>query len=145
MSAPALIRPSGTSLAFVVFADSPLRYLHFLKPGYRHCMVVMAEAGEWVLLDPMSNGLQVTKLGALPPWELQEILQESGLVAVPAQRAAPRQKELPLGPATCVEVVKRCLALPDRFVLTPWQLYRKLTRRGGVGRGDDRRHIAESR
>jgi hypothetical protein len=130
VSASLLMRPSGNSLAFVLFADSPLSYLRLLKPRFRHCMIVLGEGGDWVLLDPMSNGLQLTKLGALPPSELQQLFQENGLVVVPVQRAAPRQRELPLGPATCVEVVKRCLALRGRFVLTPWQLYRRLTRRG---------------
>ncbi len=145
MSAGLLMRPNGNSLAFVLFSDSSLRYLQLLKPGFRHCMIVVAEAGEWVLLDPMSNGLQVTKLGALPPSELQQLFQENGLVAVPVQRAAPRRKELPLGPSTCVEIVKRCLALRGRMVLTPWQLYRKINRFEVSARGDDRRHKAGNR
>lgn len=144
MSAPAMLRPRGQSLAVVVFADSSLRYLKALRPGFRHCMVALHDGGEWMLLDPLSNGLHLTKLGDLPPAELIQIFEDSGLIAVPVQRAAPRSRELPWAPFTCVETVKRALALRARGVLTPWQLYRRITR-AGAGRGDDRRRRDASR
>lgn len=145
MNGAPVLRPRGQSLAFVVFADSDLGYLRMLKPRFRHCMIIVGDGGEWILLDPLSNGLQVTRMGALPPNDLMEIMRESGLTAVPVQRAAPYRRELPWAPFTCVETVKRTLALRGRFVVTPWQLYRRISRRAGAERDDGRRRTVSNR
>ncbi len=36
-------------------------------------------------------------------------------------------------PFTCVEAAKRVLGLHDRRVVTPWQLYRRLSDPDGLG------------
>lgn len=142
MSITDVLRPYGQSLAIVIFTDSSLRYLRALKKGFRHCMVAVHDGEGWVLLDPLSNGLTVTRLGELPPRDVIRIFTDGGLHAVPVQRAAPIRKELPWAPFTCVEAVKRTLAMRARFVLTPWQLYRTVTRFSGAARGDGPRHKA---
>lgn len=143
MNAP-ILRPRGYSLAVVVFTCSTLGYLRFLKPGFRHCMVALHDGDGWLLLDPLSNGLEVTRLGDVTPVELISGLTANGLVAIPVQRTAPAMRELPWAPFTCVETVKRVLALRARTVVTPWQLYRRLSR-AGAARGDGRRRRAVNR
>lgn len=122
------MRPRGQSLAIVIFGPSSLRYLRYLKPGYRHCLVAVQGAGQWHLLDPLSNGLELTVLGELRVDEIISGFGRDGYEAIAVQRQAPVMRELPLAPFTCVEVVKRVLGIRARHILTPWQLRRYLQR-----------------
>ena len=54
---------------------------------------------------------------------------ERGHAVVPAPVRRDHLRPAPWGPFTCVEVVKRVLGLHDRWVVTPWQLYRRLSGR----------------
>ncbi|WNK00075.1 hypothetical protein L2D14_01285 [Thalassospiraceae bacterium LMO-JJ14] len=122
MSAPAGMRPRGQSLAVVIFGPSTLKYLQVLKPGYQHCLVATQGGGQWHLLDPLSNGTEITLLGELTPSELIASFNSKGLDAIAVQRMAPVLREMPIAPYTCVEAVKRTLGIRARHILTPWQL-----------------------
>ena len=104
-----------------------LWWLHLLKPGFRHCVVALAQpGGGWVLLDPMAHAIRVAVVpGGGDPvgWFLVH-----GLLPVPVRPRPPRLRAAPWAPFTCVEAVKRALGIRARFVLTPWQLFRHLTR-----------------
>lgn len=129
MIGPIAMRPRGQSLAIVVFGPSTLRYLQFLKPGYQHCLVATQSVGHWQLLDPLSNGTEVTGLGELTPAEIISVFTRQGLDAIAVQRRPPVMREMPIAPYTCVEVVKRVLGIRARRVQTPWQLRCYLDRR----------------
>ncbi len=128
MNATRTMRPRGHSLAIVIFGPSSLGYLRVLKPGYRHCLVATQSAGNWHLLDPLSNGTEITSLGALTPRELIRMFRDCGLDAVAVQRRAPVCRTMPPAPFTCVESVKRVLGIRAWHVMTPWQLRRYLER-----------------
>ena len=50
--------------ALVVFVGrADLWWLRLLKPGFRHCFVVLGSPGGWIALDPRSN---VTEVSVLP-------------------------------------------------------------------------------
>ncbi|MBK1668410.1 hypothetical protein CKO28_10220 [Rhodovibrio sodomensis] len=117
--------PPVAVVAFSGRAD--LWWLPLLKPGFRHCLVALAQpGGGWILLDPMAHATRVAIVsgGADPlDWFLAH-----GLLPVPVRPAPPARRAAPWAPFTCVEAVKRALGLRARFVLTPWQLFRYLTR-----------------
>lgn len=122
--APAWMPP----VAVVAFSGrTDLWWLHLLKPGFRHCLVALAQPGHgWVLLDPLAHATRVAWLpGRRDPmaWFLAH-----GLLPVPVRPQPPAPRAAPWAPFTCVEAVKRALGLRARFVLTPWQLFRHLTR-----------------
>ena len=55
---PPETRDAAMRDVLVVFADAPeKKLLRGLKPGFRHCFVVMsgARAGDWICLDPQSH------------------------------------------------------------------------------------------
>lgn len=129
MTAPQAMRPRGQSLAIVAFGASSLPYLQVLKPGYQHCLVATQASGQWHLLDPLSNGMEVMMLGDVTPREIIALFCDRGCDAVAVQRRAPVMRTMPLAPFTCVEAVKRVLGIHARWVMTPWQLRRYLERR----------------
>ena len=50
-----------TGLAFVVFSgQTDLKWLKTLKPGFRHCFVLLETGGHWVVYNPLSNRTDIT-------------------------------------------------------------------------------------
>lgn len=113
--------------AWVVFTGkTDLPWLRLLKPGFRHCYVLLNDGANWITLDPLSNYLDVSVHRNVPSaFNLPQWLGSRGHKVVPAKVERIR-KEAPWMLFTCVEAVKRVLGLHRRFIFTPWQLYRHL-------------------
>lgn len=116
--------------AWVVFSgQADLRWLKILKPGFRHCYIVLKDRWQWVSIDPLSHytqiefHAQVRQDFDLPAW-----LRGQGMVVVETTIKPPPRKPSPWMVFTCVEAVKRFLGIQKRFILTPWQLYHHLTK-----------------
>lgn len=144
-AAPAGLAPAGLAPAGAVPADAAgdtappvavvgftgrteLWWLHLLKPGFRHCLVALHDGRGWLIVDPLAH---VTRVGSVPAgvgFDPVAWLLAQGYLPVPARPAAPTPLAAPWAPYTCVEAVKRVLGIRARFVLTPWQLFRHLTR-----------------
>ncbi|WGF89279.1 hypothetical protein [Marinivivus vitaminiproducens] len=121
----------------VVFAsETSVPWLRLLRPGFRHCFLVVRMHGAWVSIDSLKTRLEVDILPAGPDFDLARFYAERGFRVLVGRRP-------PLGdagrfglrPLTCVEVVKRALALHAPRVLTPWQLWRHLLARGARAYG----------
>lgn len=112
-------------LAVVGFCGrSDLRWLRFLKPGFRHCLVLLCDGRGWILCDPLAHATEIAVLPAgLDPmaWLLAQ-----GVLPVPTRVQPPRRRPRMPAPFTCVEAVKRLLGLRVPRVVTPWQLFRHL-------------------
>lgn len=123
-------------LAIVVFSGrANLRWLRFLKPGFRHCFVLMRTSGDWLYYDPMAHYSFVSVVGAYPVLFLLRFFRGLGFQSVLVRPKVPPpepHRPLPWRPYNCVEAVKRTLGLRAPWVLTPWQLFRllKSLRRG---------------
>lgn len=112
--------------ALACFSDNVgLWWLRLLKPGFRHCFVVVETAAGWVTVESLSHCVTV---GAMPPLgsDPASWLRAHGLVVVEARVSAAPPQALPWRPFTCVEMVKRVLGLRAAWVATPWQLWRHL-------------------
>ena len=121
-------RVSGAAVAVVGFSGrTELWWLRLLKPGFRHCLVALPAPGGWILYDPLSHASNLGLVRGLSGGELFAWLLARGYLPVVAPLAAPRRSSLPPAPFTCVEAVKRILGLRAPRVLTPWQLFRRLT------------------
>jgi hypothetical protein len=118
--------PSAVWVVFTGQTDLP--WLKILKPGFRHCYVLMNDGERWLSIDPLSHYMDVTVHHTLPPsFDLPLWLEERGHKVVKAPTARIK-KEAPWMFFTCVEAVKRVLGLHERFIFTPWQLYKHLTK-----------------
>lgn len=119
-------RPAPAAL--VVFSGrTDLWWLRLLKPGFRHCLLLLRAPGGWIAYDPMAHGTAVFHLADMPAGNLVADILARGLVVVPARPRQPPVRPAPLAPFTCVEAVKRALGIHARRVFTPWQLFRYLT------------------
>ena len=113
--------------AWVVFSgETDLPWLRFLKPGFRHCFVLMNDGRHWISIDPLANHTEVKVHHVPSDFDLPQWLADRGQKVVAAPVCRTRRRVAPVGFFTCVEAVKRVLGLHDGLVMTPWQLYRRL-------------------
>lgn len=117
----------GRDRALVAFADETrLKWLWLLRPGFRHCFVLVAREGGAVLIDPLSDRLTVETFPGLTLEHAAERWREAGFTVVETVVRDPGTPA-PWAPLTCVEAVKRVLGIHDRAILTPRQLFRRLS------------------
>jgi len=118
----------GCTRAFVAFAGAGKRpWSWLLRPGFRHCFVMLDDGRGWTTVEPLSSRIDVVRQPLAPSEDLPARYLRKGHLVLPAPLARPERADWPQ-PLTCVAVVKRVLGLRAPFVLTPWQLYRHLLR-----------------
>ena len=113
--------------ALVVFSgQADLKWLRMLKPGFRHCFVVIENHGRWILYNPLSHRTEITVLESATGTELMKGYRGQGLRVVPWLFRPVRKKPAPWGLYTCVEAIKRILGIHAPWIITPWNLYKFL-------------------
>lgn len=113
--------------AWVVFSDeTELRWLKFLKPGFRHCFLLLNDGQCWVSYDPMSHHTDITVHHMPVFFDLPGWLEGRGHKVMRAVLNKAHVKPAPFGFFTCVEAVKRAVGIHALRIQTPWQLYRFL-------------------
>lgn len=121
------VSPQKPVQAWVVFSgQADLPWLRLLKPGFRHCYVLMNDGEHWISIDPLSGHTEIMVHHIAPAFDLPGWLSSRNLTVVKAQTQL-RAQPAPWSIYSCVEVVKRILGLHDFWVFTPYQLYKKLT------------------
>ena len=120
------------SECYVVFADNTsLWWLKLLKPGFRHCYVILRlyKTGRWLELNPLSNQFLAAIYDYPPDFDFPGYIRTRRNVRLcRVEIAAAPPKCAPLSFFTCVEFVKRVIGLHDCFIHTPWQLYQKISK-----------------
>jgi hypothetical protein len=118
--------------ALVVFSGrADLWWLRLLRPGFRHCFVLLELGGAWVCVNPLAHrtSVEIWPISAatdLPAW----LREQEGLTVVETFVHIPPRRACPAGIFSCVGAVKRILGLHCRWVLTPGQLFDHLTESG---------------
>ena len=113
--------------AFVVFVgQADFYWLRWLKPGFRHCFVLLNDGERWISIDPLMNHMDVQVHSVPYNFDMGAWLEDRGHRVVPADLCRSHERPAPFMAFTCVEAVKRVLGLHDWRVMTPWQLYKRL-------------------
>jgi hypothetical protein len=113
---------------WVVFTgESDLPWLYWLRSGFRHCFVVMNDGARWISIDPLSHRTEIVTHDLPPEFDLPRWLESRGHRALKTCIRA-KTRPAPLMLFTCVEAVKRILGIHNRFIFTPFQLYRYLNK-----------------
>jgi len=116
--------------ALVVFSGGGgVRWLRWLKPGFRHCFVAVDDGIEWLTVDPLLHRLEVRASGLPSAFDLAAEYRRMALEVIEVVPAPVPVRRAPLGLFTCVETAKRLLGIRARRILTPWQLRCWLRRR----------------
>lgn len=116
--------------ALVVFSgQADLWWLRLLRPGFRHCFVVLEGAGGWVAIDALSHRTMLAQIPKIQEQSLVGWYRRRGLTVVSSQIISPKKRMAPPLPYSCVESVKRILGIHACWMLTPWQLFRHLNKR----------------
>lgn len=124
-------RPKEERLALVVFVDQAgLRCLRWLRKGFRHCFVIVRVDRGWIACDPMSHRTDLDIVGDFSADQLAHWYRSLGLKVVQTRVRCAPSRLAPVRPYTCVEAVKHVLGLHAPWILTPWQLYKKLRHEG---------------
>lgn len=121
-----------TQRALVVFSGkTELTWLHMLRPGFRHCFVIIENtsqegAAAWILYNPLSTGTQLAVWSSTNDETIRLWLVQQGYEVLVARAFPATERVFCWRPYTCVEAVKRLLGLHAPQVFTPWQLFRAL-------------------
>lgn len=115
--------------AWVVFTgQTEISWLRILKPGFRHCYILLNDGERWTSIDPLSHITEISVHHHVPAdFDLPGWLRSRGNRVVAAPLCRDLKRAAPVMVFTCVEAVKRVLGIHRRFIFTPWQLYRHLT------------------
>lgn len=115
--------------ALLVFSGrTGISWLRWLKPGFRHCFVAVDDGVEWLTIDPLLHRLEVRASGLPSQFDLAAEYRRMGLTVAEVIPAPVPLRRAPLGVFTCVETAKRVLGMRARWVVTPWQLHRFVSR-----------------
>jgi len=49
------LRARATNALVVFTGQTDLKWLHLLKPGFRHCFAIIGDGFDWVLINPLSH------------------------------------------------------------------------------------------
>lgn len=119
-----------TQKAVVVFLGSELVegaswWSRLLKPGFIHCFVLLQDM-HWVKIEGRHGAVRVTQLGEHQSGNVVSHYRAQGAIVVETIVYA-KSVRAPFVARTCVGLVKAMLGIKS-FSLTPWQLYKHLTR-----------------
>lgn len=116
--------------AWVVFShNTEIPWLKFLKSGFRHCFIVLNDGTRWISIDPLAPYTDIQIYHHIDSnYPLSNWLNQQGYKVVKANIDKENRKVSPFVFFTCVETIKRILGIHKRFIVTPWQLYRFLTK-----------------
>jgi hypothetical protein len=122
--------PEGFGQALVCFGDNGpgLWWMRVLKKGFRHCFVALHDGWRWIVIDPLLHRTHVSVPLADNGFDLAAQLREKGYTVVVCEVREPPLRMAPISISTCVEGVKRVLGIHNRWIVTPWQLYKMLIR-----------------
>ena len=115
-------------IAFGGAADQP--WLRPLRRGFRHCFAALRDEAGWTVAEPLSGRLVVMRLAVPAAFDLPGFYVRAGLAVVgPFEPGPVRARWLPvLLPFTCVGLCRAVLGGGAPFALTPWGLFRRLTK-----------------
>lgn len=139
--------PAGRRALVVFSGRADLWWLRLLRPGFRHCFVVLEADGVWICVNPLAHRTSVEMWSPEPGSDLAAWLRgRHGLTVVEAEVGDPPRRPSPIGLYSCVEAVKRVLGIQARWVLTPGQLYDRLqvVRKKSLTESDSRNMVNPS-
>ena len=115
--------------AYVAFGGKPPHWwTKFLKKGFYHCLLILGNGYEWILIDPIWN---YTDLIFIRNKKILSILDEKGYHLLRTTPQLSLNTKGHFRPLTCVETVKRFLGISNPKIWTPFQLFQFISTKKG--------------
>ena len=102
-------------------SDFPHLWDIFTRQGFRHCCAFKWDGFNWLLVDPLGQGLDITILNYTSEDDVPSIFRQAGWTVIRAKTI--NDKFIFRGLMTCVTVCKQLVGIKACWVVTPWQLY----------------------
>lgn len=102
-----------------------VKLLRALRPGYRHCLVILYSNAQNVIIDTMSHK---TEVAVVNDGDLKYIIRyctDMGYTVLKTCVQEPTSLVFTLRLHTCVEAAKRLIGIQGGRILSPWHLYLK--------------------
>lgn len=115
--------------AYIIFENNiTIWWLRFLKKGFRHCYLLLCVGEDiWLEINPTSNQIIFSIHQSIPNWDyIDNLCSDRSKIVLSVPLKEPPMSTAPIGFFTCVEFTKRCLGIQNFFIITPYQLYKKL-------------------
>jgi hypothetical protein len=107
-----------SSDVYVVFTgDDGHWWSPFLHPVIKHCYILVPDRGRWIIYGKSEQYFDLFTLDD-QPFKLEQV------IVVKAERKQIKRGLFMLN--TCVGHAKQILGINDPFILTPYQLYKRL-------------------
>lgn len=103
-----------------------IRILRTLRPGYRHCFIVLKNNNQNIIIDTMSHRTSIDILDDKKLEFTMRCCMDMGYTVLKTFVREPKTLACTLRPHTCVEAAKRLIGIQDGRILSPWQLYQKV-------------------
>jgi hypothetical protein len=121
---------------YVVFTDSPLKEVQWLKPNFRHCYCVQDDNPVWTCIHPGRNYLDVSFYLHSEYPTIQDFVMDSQASILKFKQVTDNHKNAHgLNIVSCVGAVKYCIGIQKPFIITPYQLYKYLVQSGELIEG----------
>ena len=101
--APPGAPPGPEPKAWVAFCgEAELWWLRLLRPGFRHCFVVLNDGAHWITIDPLSPHMEVVVQPVASGFDLIGWLKERGhaVAAAPSGATTSARRRWRLSPAS---------------------------------------------
>lgn len=121
-----------TKNLYVVFCKGghDLWWKRWLKEGFGHVYIVQRSLGGefWIIADPMLSHLDL-RLEMVVDYPHIRILVGPWAVVLPVKaKIDGSHQRVGFALISCVEIAKAVLGIKKWWIVTPWQLYKHLTR-----------------
>lgn len=122
---------------WLVFAEGQGHWWQrLLRPGFGHVYALRWDGWNWICLDPALGFTDIHVLPVASP-EISDVVSTECCVILRVEVWRERCRyRVPwvLAPWTCVEQIKGLLGIRATHVITPYQLFKHLSRRAQDGR-----------
>lgn len=106
---------------YVCFDDTEQWHGRLLKPKFGHVRLFLETGGKYIMFDQMWHCFAFRVYDDLPACTH---------VLLKVVHYGEHYKRMPLEPLTCVTFAKRVLCIRNRWIQTPYQLYKELIKAG---------------